>query len=115
VSNDTSDVKLLIIIRGIIELFEVVKDLASLKSLHAQIRNEMGKQNLQFYIELLCIIHQQSLCGKILRCEDVMKFMMSVVNFIQSDGHIHLQFPSFFCQKFMFNMETSCTIKKSDG
>jgi hypothetical protein len=33
-------------------------------SLKDRIRNEMDKQNPQFYMKLHCIIHQQSLCGK---------------------------------------------------
>jgi hypothetical protein len=74
----------------------------------------MDEQNPEFYMELYCIIHQQSLCGKTLKFEHVMKVVVSVLNFIRSHGLIHCQF-KFFCLKLMLNMGMSCTIQKSDG
>jgi hypothetical protein len=49
--------------------------------LMGRIRQEMDKQNPEFYIEFHCVIHQQSLCGKTLKFEHVMKVMVSAVNF----------------------------------
>jgi hypothetical protein len=37
------------------------------------IRRKKDKQNLKFYVELHCIIHQQLLCGKSLKFEHVMQ------------------------------------------
>jgi len=51
-------------------------------SLIGRIRGEMDKQNPTFYLTLHCIIHQQSLCVKILKFERVMKVVVSVVNVI---------------------------------
>jgi hypothetical protein len=48
-----------------------------------RIRREMDKQNTEFYMELHCIIHQQSLGGKTLKSEHIMNVVVSDVNFIQ--------------------------------
>jgi hypothetical protein len=55
----------------------------------------MGKQNPEFYVQLHCINHQQSLCGRTMKCERVMKVVISAVNFIRSHGLNHRQFQSF--------------------
>jgi hypothetical protein len=47
-----------------------------------RIRQEMDEQNTKLYMELHCIIHQQSLCGKTLKFKHIMKGVVSVVNFI---------------------------------
>ncbi|XP_025203824.1 general transcription factor II-I repeat domain-containing protein 2B-like [Melanaphis sacchari] len=46
-------------------------------------------------IFLHCIIHQQSLCGKIMNLEHVMKVVTKTVNFIRSHGLKHRQFVEF--------------------
>lgn len=46
-------------------------------------------------IFLHCIIHQQSLCGKIMNLEHVMKVVTKTVNFIRSHGLKHRQFIEF--------------------
>jgi hypothetical protein len=45
--------------------------------LMGRIRREMDKQNPEFDMELHCIIHQESLCGKTLKSEHVMKVVVS--------------------------------------
>jgi hypothetical protein len=54
----------------------------------------MSRQNPKFYMELYCIIHQQSLCEKTLKSELIMEVVVLVVNFIQSHGlnHRHFQY-----------------------
>jgi hypothetical protein len=47
-----------------------------------RIREEMDNQNPELKMELHCIIHQRSLCGKILKFEHVLKVVVSVVNFV---------------------------------
>jgi len=54
----------------------------------------MAKQDPEFCMKLYCIIHQQSLCGKTLKFEHVMKVMVSVVNFIRSHGLNYCQLRS---------------------
>jgi hypothetical protein len=64
-------------------------------------------------MELHRIIHQQSLCGKTLKFEHVMRIMVLVVNFdlmnfiIARGNH--------FGQKLMLNMGASYTIQMSSG
>jgi hypothetical protein len=62
-----------------------------------EIRRKMDKENLEFHIELYCIIQQYSICGKNVKFEHVVKVLVSDVNFIRS----HRQF-----QSFMLEIET---------
>ena len=55
------------------------------------IENIGGSKPLVFH----CIIHQQSLCGKCLDMSEVVKPVVSVVNFIRSTGLNHRQFLQF--------------------
>jgi hypothetical protein len=59
------------------------------RCLMGKIRREMDKQNPKFYIKIHCIIHQQSLCGKTLMFEHIIKVVVSVVNIIRSGGLNH--------------------------
>jgi hypothetical protein len=45
-------------------------------------RQEMDKQSSESNVELHCISHQQSLCGRTFWFEHVMKIIVSVVIFI---------------------------------
>jgi hypothetical protein len=68
------------------ELNEVTTDRAPSmtgrkRGLMSRIRREMDKQNPEYYMELHCIIHQHSLCGRIMKSEHVMNVAVSVVNF----------------------------------
>jgi hypothetical protein len=85
--------------------------------LMSRIRQEVDKQNPEFYMELQCIIHQQSFCGKTLKSKHVMKVVVSVVNFIPSHGLNTTNFNLFFflAAELMMNMGMSCTTQKSDG
>ena len=42
-----------------------------------------------------CLIHQESLCGQVLKLDNVMQFVFASVNFIRSKGLNHRQFRSF--------------------
>jgi len=66
--------------------------------LMGRIRREMGKQNPEFYMQLHCIVHQQSLCGKTLNYEHVTKVLVSAVNFFDLTGLIIASF-SILCRK----------------
>jgi hypothetical protein len=80
--------------------------------LMGRIKREMDKENTEFYMELHCIIHQQSLRETTLKSEHLMK-VVSVVNFIGSHGLDNLQF-HFPFWKLVLNMGTCCAILKSD-
>jgi hypothetical protein len=45
-----------------------------------------------------CIIHQESLCAKILKYENVMKIVVKTINFIRSRGLNHRQFQKFLIE-----------------
>jgi hypothetical protein len=55
------------------------------------VENDGGSKPLVLH----CIIHQQSLCGKCLDMSEVLKPVISVVNFIRSTGLNHRQFREF--------------------
>ncbi|UYV84568.1 EPM2AIP1, partial [Cordylochernes scorpioides] len=58
------------------------------------VENDGGSKPLVFH----CIIHQQSLCGKCLDMSDVLKPVISTVNFIRSFGLNHRQFRQFIAE-----------------
>jgi hypothetical protein len=60
-----------------------------------RIKREMDKQNPEFYMELYCVIHLQSICGKTLTREDALKDGSSVENFIRSHDLIIASFNAF--------------------
>ncbi|GFY79150.1 general transcription factor II-I repeat domain-containing protein 2 [Trichonephila inaurata madagascariensis] len=55
------------------------------------VENDGGSKPLVLH----CIIHQQSLCGKCLDMSEVLKKVISVVDFIRSTGLNHRQFREF--------------------
>ncbi|UYV82126.1 EPM2AIP1 [Cordylochernes scorpioides] len=58
------------------------------------VENDGGSKPLVLH----CIIHQQSLCGKCLDISDVLKPVISTVNFIRSFGLNHQQFRQFIAE-----------------
>ncbi|XP_042897913.1 general transcription factor II-I repeat domain-containing protein 2-like [Parasteatoda tepidariorum] len=58
------------------------------------VENDGGSKPLVLY----CIIHQQSLCGKCFDMSDVLKPVISTVNFIRSFGLNHRQFRQFIAE-----------------
>jgi hypothetical protein len=58
------------------------------------IRREMGKRNPECYMEIQCIFHQESLGGKTVKSEHIMKVVISVPNFVRSHVINHRQFQS---------------------
>ncbi|UYV61751.1 EPM2AIP1 [Cordylochernes scorpioides] len=58
------------------------------------VENDGGSKPLVLH----CIIHQQSLCGKCLDMSDVLKPVISTVNFIRSFGPNHRQFRQFIAE-----------------
>ena len=50
---------------------------------------------IETHIFLHCIIHQQSMCGKIMNLVHVMNIVTKTVNFIRSHGLKHRQFIEF--------------------
>jgi hypothetical protein len=65
------------------------------RGLMARIWREMDKQNPEMYVQLHCISHQHSLCGKNLKSEHIIEVQLSVVNFIHSDRFNHASFNLF--------------------
>jgi hypothetical protein len=63
-----------------------------------RIMQEMDKQSPEFHVELHYIIHQQSLCRKILKSEHAMKVVVLTLNFIQNCGLDHCQFQYFLLE-----------------
>ena len=63
-----------------------------------RINKEMEKVNAERPMELHCIIHQQSLCEKILNLHHVMKVVVSTVNFVRSHGLNHRLFKNFLTE-----------------
>jgi hypothetical protein len=55
----------------------------------------MDKQNPKFYMEFHCIIHQQSLYGKNLKSEYVMKVVVLVVTYFDFMDSIIASFNAF--------------------
>jgi hypothetical protein len=72
----------------------------------------MDKQNREFYMEVNRIIHEQSLCGKTMKFEDVMKVVVSVVNFIRFHEINRHQF-QYFCWKLMLKMSGRLVLYRS--
>ncbi|XP_050516134.1 general transcription factor II-I repeat domain-containing protein 2-like [Diabrotica virgifera virgifera] len=58
------------------------------------VENDGGSKPLVLH----CIIHQQSLCGKCLDTSDVLKPVISIVNFIRPFGLNHRQFRQFIAE-----------------
>ncbi|XP_063820200.1 general transcription factor II-I repeat domain-containing protein 2-like [Pseudophryne corroboree] len=54
-----------------------------------------GKDLIQYH----CLIHQENLCAKTIGFENVMKVIVSVVNFIRARGLNHRQFQEFLTQE----------------
>ena len=54
-----------------------------------------GKDFVQYH----CLIHQENLCAKTIGFENVMKAIVTLINFIRARGLNHRQFPEFFTQE----------------
>jgi len=66
--------------------------------LQAIIINEMKLKELSPPLFFHCIIHQQALCAKIMSWDSIMKEVVSIINFIRSNGLNHRQFQSFLIE-----------------
>ncbi|UYV79810.1 EPM2AIP1 [Cordylochernes scorpioides] len=105
-STDVSDTaQVLIYIRGVDKSYEVHEELLDMYSIHGTttgvvalvskaVENDGGSKPLVLH----CIIHQQTLCGKCLDMSDVLKPVISTVNFIRSFGLNHRQFRQFIAE-----------------
>ncbi|UYV82063.1 EPM2AIP1 [Cordylochernes scorpioides] len=70
------------------------KDKGVIALVSKAVENDGGSKPLVLH----CIIHQQSLCGKCLDMSDVLKPVISTVNFIRSFGLNHQQFRQFIAE-----------------
>ncbi|UYV68887.1 EPM2AIP1 [Cordylochernes scorpioides] len=105
-STDVLDTaQVLIYIRGVDKSYEVHEELLDMYSIHGTttgvvalvskaVENDGGSKPLVLH----CIIHQQSLCEKCLDMSDVLKPVISTVNFIRSFGLNHRQFRQFIAE-----------------
>ncbi|XP_064100875.1 general transcription factor II-I repeat domain-containing protein 2-like [Macrobrachium nipponense] len=63
-----------------------------------KICNEVAIANGTPPLKFLCIIHQQVLCSKVLKFEDIMNVVVSTVNFIRRHGLNQRQFQTFLSE-----------------
>ncbi|XP_071037122.1 protein FAM200A-like [Parasteatoda tepidariorum] len=70
------------------------KDKGVVSLVSKAVENDGGSKPLVLH----CIIHQQSLCGKCLDMSEVLKSVISTVNFIRSFGLNHRQFRQFIAE-----------------
>jgi len=66
--------------------------------LQAIIINEMKLKELSPPLFFHCIIHQHALCAKIMSWDSIMKEVVSIINFIRSNGLNHRQFQNFLIE-----------------
>uniref|UniRef100_H2YR08 HAT C-terminal dimerisation domain-containing protein n=1 Tax=Ciona savignyi TaxID=51511 RepID=H2YR08_CIOSA len=69
------------------------------------IKKELASNNVDMhdFTAFHCIIHQQNLCAKSVKCDHVMKKVVSTINFIKSRALNHRQF-----QQFLEDVEAEC-------
>jgi hypothetical protein len=68
------------------------------KGVVSRIKTEMECSNFSPPMQLLCIIHQQALCSKVMNLESVMNIVVSTVNFIRKSALNHRQFQQFLLE-----------------
>lgn len=61
----------------------------------ALVQRKLEEENVEEAIALHCIIHQQALCSKCLRFDNVMSVVVKCINHIRSRGLKHQQFRAF--------------------
>lgn len=61
----------------------------------ALVQRKLEEENVEEAIALHCIIHQQALCSKCLRFDNVMSVVVKCINHIRSRGLKHRQFRAF--------------------
>ncbi|XP_022906223.2 protein FAM200C-like [Onthophagus taurus] len=76
---------------GAPSMIGVNSGLVTLLKKHLQEKNINAEDLMQFH----CIIHQEALCSKKIEFQNVMKVVVSTVNFIKSRGLNHRQFKQF--------------------
>ncbi|CAK1578448.1 unnamed protein product [Parnassius mnemosyne] len=76
---------------GAPSMIGVNSGLVTLLKKHLQEKNINAEYLMQFH----CIIHQEALCSKKIEFQNVMKVVVSTVNFIKSRGLNHRQFRQF--------------------
>ncbi|KAB0803132.1 hypothetical protein PPYR_00102 [Photinus pyralis] len=76
---------------GAPSMIGVNSGLVTLLKNHLQEKNTKAEDLMQFY----CIIHQEALCAKKIDFQNVMKVVVSTINFIKSRGLNHRQFKQF--------------------
>lgn len=60
-----------------------------------RLKSKLIAQSKQEIYSIHCIIHQEALCAKSLKYDEVMKIVIKVVNFIRTTGLNHRQFRAF--------------------
>ena len=72
--------------------------------------NAIATQN-SCLMKYYCIVHQENLCTKGLKMDNIMQIIIKTVNFIRAKGLNHWQFQEFL-QGLMLTMATSFTFRK---
>ena len=61
------------------------------------LQNETSKVENNSVMQFHCVLHQETLCAKYLKMENVMSVVTKTVNFIHSKGLRHRQFQDLLC------------------
>lgn len=68
------------------------------RGLIGRMNREMEERGLTALLQVHCLIHQQALCGKVLKWDSVMKVVVLCINFIRANGLKHRQFQQFLSE-----------------
>ncbi|XP_063601121.1 uncharacterized protein LOC134777214 [Penaeus indicus] len=112
--DETTDIRdtaqLAIYVRGVNDNFEVMEELLTVIPMHGQTTSkeifhqlcdaiENADEGVEEAIALHYIIHQQALCSKCLKVDNVMTVVVKCINQIRSRGLKHRRFRAFFLEE----------------
>lgn len=83
------------------------------RGLIGRMNREMEERGLIAPLQVHCLIHQQTLCCKVLEWDSVMKVVVSCINFIRAKGLKHRQFQQFLSE--LESVHDVCITQRSHG